>query len=75
MLHVQTSLSAATLSAREIEVLKLMAEGLTTKEIAQLLNIAFKTASSHRANILSKLGCHETVSAVRWAIRTGLVEP
>jgi DNA-binding NarL/FixJ family response regulator len=52
-----------------------MAEGLTTTAIAEQLRIAFKTASSHRSNILTKLGVGTTVAAVRWAIREGLIEP
>ncbi len=64
-----------TLTPRETEVLRLMAEGLSTKEVARALKITFKTAASHRGRILSKLGAHESISAVRWAIRVGLVEP
>jgi DNA-binding NarL/FixJ family response regulator len=64
-----------TLTAREIQVLRLVADGLSTKDVARALQITFKTAASHRGRILSKLGVHETISAVRWAIRVGLVEP
>jgi DNA-binding NarL/FixJ family response regulator len=60
---------------REIQVLGLMAEGLTTKGIARQLGIAFKTATCHRYRILAKIGVTGTVSAVRWAIRAGLVQP
>jgi len=63
------------LTPREIEVLRLLAEGLSTKQTAARLGITFKTAACHRSVILSKLGVHETVSAVRWAIRAGVVEP
>jgi DNA-binding NarL/FixJ family response regulator len=76
---VQTSrpldASADRLTAREIQVLQHMAEGLSTKEIASTLRVSFKTAASHRSRILGKLGVHETVSAVRWAIRIGLIQP
>jgi DNA-binding NarL/FixJ family response regulator len=51
-----------------------MADGLTTKEVAASLGVSFKTAATHRHHILKKLGLHETVLAVRWAIRTGLIE-
>jgi DNA-binding NarL/FixJ family response regulator len=68
-------LSADVLTARETQVLRLMAEGLSTKEIATTLHVTFKTAASHRSRILSKLGVHESISAVRWAIRIGLLEP
>ncbi len=64
-----------TLTGREIQVLRLMADGLSTKQVARDLGITFKTAASHRSRILAKLGVHETVSAVRWAIRVGLVKP
>ncbi len=63
-----------TLTPRETQVLRLMADGLSTKEVAKALKITFKTAASHRGRILSKLGVHETISAVRWAIRVGLLE-
>jgi len=63
------------LSAREVEVLRLLAEGLTTKAIASQLKVSFKTAACHRFRILQKLGVPSTVSAVRWAIRQGIVEP
>jgi len=63
------------LTAREVEVLRQMADGLSTRDIASRLSISFKTAACHRYRILQKLGVESTVSAVRWAIRTGLVEP
>ncbi len=64
-----------TLTARETEVLRLLADGLTSRDIAVRLGIGFKTATSHRNNILTKLGVHSTVSAMRWAIRKGIIEP
>lgn len=67
--------SPGGLTPRELEVLRLMAEGLTTKTIARTLGIAFKTASCHRSRILEKIGVSSTVSAVMWAIRNGIVEP
>ena len=63
------------LTVREVEVLRLMADGLSTRAIASSLAISFKTAACHRYRILQKLGVESTVSAVRWAIRSGLVEP
>ena len=56
-------------SRREREVLALMAEGRTSKEIAVQLGVSFKTAVTHRANVMSKLKVHNTVSAVREAFR------
>ncbi len=66
--------SANGLTNREIQVLLLLADGLSSREVAERLTISFKTATSHRNNILTKLGVHDTVLAVRWAIRNGLVE-
>ncbi len=63
------------LSPRESEVLKLIAEGNTSKEIAALLVISEKTVERHRANILEKLGMRDRVDLTRYAIRRGLVEP
>ncbi len=63
------------LSARERQVLQLVAEGNSTKGIARLLDISFKTAEAHRTRIMQKLDIHETASLVRYAIRSGLVQP
>lgn len=60
---------------REMEVLCLLADGLHTKAVANQLGISFKTAACHRYRILQKLGVESTVSAVRWAIRNGFVQP
>jgi DNA-binding NarL/FixJ family response regulator len=61
------------LSKRELQVLALMVAGGSSKEIAVELGISFKTAMTHRANIMTKLNVHETASVVREAIRRGLV--
>ena len=63
------------LTPRETEVLKLVAEGQTSKQIAETLVISEKTVDRHRTNILEKLGLHDRVELVRFAIRNGLVEP
>jgi DNA-binding NarL/FixJ family response regulator len=63
------------LTARETEVAKLIAEGSTTKEIAEALVISPKTVERHRTNILDKLDLRDRVDLTRWAIRHGLVEP
>jgi DNA-binding NarL/FixJ family response regulator len=73
--QTQQALRPKVLTSRELTVLKLMADGLSTKEISRALGVSFKTAATHRVHILGKLGVHETVSAVRWAIRAGLIEP
>jgi DNA-binding NarL/FixJ family response regulator len=63
------------LTAREQEVLKLIAEAHPSKTIAKLLSISVKTVERHRANILGKLGMRDRVELTRYAIRRGLVEP
>ena len=62
------------LTARELEVVKLIAEGHTTEEIAAELVLSKKTVERHRANILDKLGMRNRVELTRYAIRRGLVE-
>ena len=63
------------LTPRELEVVKLIAEGHTSEEIAGQLFISKKTVDRHRANILEKLGMRNRVELTRYAIRRGLVEP
>jgi DNA-binding NarL/FixJ family response regulator len=63
------------LTPRELEILKLIAEAHTTREIAEMLVISPKTVERHRANILEKLGMRDRVELTRYAIRRGLVEP
>jgi DNA-binding NarL/FixJ family response regulator len=63
------------LTPRELEVLKLIAEAHTSKEIAQLLFISIKTVERHRQNILDKLGMRDRVELTRYAIRRGLIQP
>jgi DNA-binding NarL/FixJ family response regulator len=63
------------LSPRELEVVKLIAEAYTNRQIAETLHLAEKTVESHRANVLRKLGMRDRVELVRYAIRRGLVEP
>jgi DNA-binding NarL/FixJ family response regulator len=61
------------LSPREREVLQLITEGKTTKEIASLLEISVKTAEAHRTKIMTKIGTHGVAGLVRYAIRRGMV--
>jgi DNA-binding NarL/FixJ family response regulator len=63
------------LTPRELEILKLIAEAHSTKEIADILVISPKTVERHRANILGKLGMRDRVELARYAIRRGLIEP
>jgi DNA-binding NarL/FixJ family response regulator len=61
------------LSPRQCEVLKLIAEGGSTKEIAGKLNLSVKTVEGHRAELMRRLEIHDVAGLVRYAIRTGLV--
>jgi DNA-binding NarL/FixJ family response regulator len=63
------------LSKREVEVLKYIADGLSTKQIAVEMDITFKTAVSHRSHLMEKLNIHSAVILTRYAIRVGLVQP
>ena len=63
------------LTPREDEVLKLIAEGSSSKRIAETLTISLKTVERHRANILAKLGMRDRTELTRYAIRAGLIEP
>ena len=64
----------ATLSPRQREVLRLIAEGKTTKQIAQVLEISVKTVETHRAQLMERLGIHDVAGLVRYAIIVGLIE-
>ena len=66
---------ADPLSPRETEVVKLIGEGHSTREIAEALVISEKTVDRHRSRIFEKLGLHDRVALTRWAIRRGLVDP
>jgi len=70
----KSELPAEPLSPRERQVLQLVGEGKSTKEIASLLYISVKTVESHRARLMQKLDIHEVASLVRYAIRQGLIE-
>ena len=70
----QTRLPADLLTTREREVLQLVAEGKSTKKIAEILGIAQKTAESHRSHLMVKLGIHEVAGLVRYAVRRGLIQ-
>jgi DNA-binding NarL/FixJ family response regulator len=72
--HEKTA-DADPLTPRESEIVKLIAEGSSTREIAELLFISEKTVDRHRANVLTKLGMRNRVDITRYAIRRGLAEP
>jgi len=63
------------LTARERQVLQLIAEGKSTKDVASVLGISVKTAESHRTRLMHKLDIHETASLVLYAVRCGIVSP
>jgi DNA-binding NarL/FixJ family response regulator len=63
------------LAPRERQVLQLVAEGKTSKEVAAIMGLSVKTAESYRTRVMEKLGIHQTAGLVRYAIRHGIVEP
>jgi|SRR5437773_90853 len=63
-----------SLSPRQLEILKLIAEGVSTKEEARRLNISVKTIESHRAELMERLNIHDVAGLVRFAIKMGLVD-
>jgi len=71
----KTPVPTDPLTSRERQVLQLVGEGKSSKEIAVLLGISIKTAESHRTRLMRKLDIHELASLVRYAIRRGLVQP
>jgi DNA-binding NarL/FixJ family response regulator len=70
----KTYVPADPLSGRERQVLQLVGEGKSSKDVAQQLGISVKTAESHRARLMKKLDIHEIASLVRYAIRRGLIQ-
>ena len=66
---------ADPLAPRERQVLQLVAEGRTSKEVAGVLGVSVKTAESYRAHVMEKLDIHDTAGLVRYAIRSGLIVP
>ncbi|HKS80846.1 MAG TPA: response regulator transcription factor [Candidatus Acidoferrales bacterium] len=70
----KTELSSVPLSPRERQVLQLIAESKSTKEVAGVLRISVKTAETHRTRIMEKLDIHQVAGLVRYAIRCGLVQ-
>lgn len=69
-----TDAQYGTLTAREQEILRLLAEGLSAKEIAEKLFISPKTVENHRANIMNKLDLHSTIELVRYSAKLGLID-
>jgi len=73
--HSKSEKSKNPLTLRERQVLQLIAEGKSTKDVASLLGISVKTAESHRSRLMQKLDIHETASLVLYAVRHGIVQP
>jgi DNA-binding NarL/FixJ family response regulator len=67
--------STERLSPREREVVQLLAEGRTSKQVATAMGISPRTAETHRKNLMQKLGCHSVADLVRFAIRNRIIEP
>ena len=65
----------AELTSREREIVQLIAEGKSSKEIAEVLGISVKTADTHRTNLMRKLGLHSVADVVRYAIRNQIIQP
>jgi DNA-binding NarL/FixJ family response regulator len=63
------------LTPRQREIIQLIAEGNSTKDIAFLLKVSVKTVEAHRAQVMARLGIHDVVGLVRYAMRAGLVPP
>jgi two-component system response regulator NreC len=73
--HSKSDKPQNPLTLRERQVLQLIAEGKSTKDIASLLGVSVKTAESHRTRLMQKLDIHETASLVLYAVRNGIVQP
>jgi len=63
------------LTSREREIVQLLSEGKSSKEVASTLNISVKTAETHRANVMRKLDIHSVSELVRYAVRNQIIEP
>ena len=74
MLNPEQDNSLKTLTSRERQILQLIAEGYTSKEIAKVLDISYKTADTHRSNIMDKLDMHSVAELTRFAISMGLTD-
>jgi DNA-binding NarL/FixJ family response regulator len=75
LLKTKGDTPAEILSPRELQVLQLIAEGNTTRAIADQLGLTVKTAESYRTGLMAKLDIHETAGLVRYAVRRGLIKP
>jgi DNA-binding NarL/FixJ family response regulator len=71
--EAQESSATRTLTARQREILQLVAEGKSTREIAELLHLSVKTVETHRAQIMQRLEIYDVAGLTRYAIRTGII--
>lgn len=72
--EARREMSGDVLTSREREVIQLLAEGKTSKEVAVALNLSVKTAETHRTNLMRKLGLHSVADLTRYAVRNGIVQ-
>ncbi len=72
-MHQNTEGGQRAPTPRELQVLNLICEGHSTKQIAAELGISFKTAACHRMRLMDKAGVHDPISLFRWAVRNGYV--
>jgi DNA-binding NarL/FixJ family response regulator len=70
--HRQEERAGARVTTREVEIIRLLAEGKTNKEIAALLGIAVRTVETHRSKIMLKLGLHSLAEVIHYAMRNGI---
>lgn len=75
LLRAHAAARHAPLSLREREILQMIAEGRSTKQVAQRLGISVKTAETHRSNLMKKLGARSVVDVVRYAVRNEIITP
>jgi DNA-binding NarL/FixJ family response regulator len=69
------ALASESLTPRQREIIQLLSEGKNAEDVAAILKISIKTAETHRANIMKRLGIHNTAELVRYAMRTQIIEP
>jgi DNA-binding NarL/FixJ family response regulator len=72
--EIKRDMAGDVLTSREREVIQLLAEGKTSKEVAVALNLSVKTAETHRTNLMRKLGLHSVADLTRYAVRNGIVQ-
>ena len=73
--HAHPAAAKVSLTEREREIVRMVADGKMSKEIAKILNLSHRTVENHRAKIMQKVGVHEVASLTRWCIEAGLLPP